>query len=226
VYVRRSFTGGKTWGTDPNGSGPVCHTDTFKDYTAVVEENDKIPTYDVTSCFEPGAFEPGRNLSQMKNNKESVIEPRLVGPPSTIPTSSTIAEPIYPEDKQNTDVFYLAFGTESNVPKAHGEYDEGEEGEDAVPLDLYYTFTRDRGQSYFLEQWEVNPDSVGPNAGTIVERMPYLAKGDPSQGEAQLRISADGSRLYGIWNEEGLAGSDGMFRRIMSSDFPQNKAGQ
>ena len=140
LYIRRSFNGGQKWGTDPNGTGPICHTDTFKDYTGVVAEDDeeagdKIPSYDVETCFEPGVFEPGRNMSRLKNNKESTIEPRLVGPPSTLATSP------YPEDKQNTDVFYVSFGTESNVPKAHGEFDEGNEGADAIPGDLFYTLS-------------------------------------------------------------------------------------
>lgn len=216
LYVRRSFNGGKNWGTDPNGSGPVTHTNTFKDYTNVTEEHDKIPTYDITASFLPGAFEPARNLSKLTNNKESIIEPRLVAPPSSVKGSP------YSEDVQDTKVFYVAFGTETNLPKDPNVADEDEEG-DAVPLDLYYTLTRDKGQSFYMDQWEVNPDSTGNYAGTIVERFPFLAKGDPEQSEAQLRMSPDGSKFYAIWNEEGVAGSDSMFRRIMSPAFPQNQ---
>jgi hypothetical protein len=221
LYIRRSFNGGKNWGTDPQGTGPVCQTNTFKDYTGVTEEHDKIPTYTKTSCFDPGMYEPGRNLSQLANNKESIIEPRLVAPPGSVKGSP------YPEDVQDAKVFYVSFGTETNVPKDPDVADEDDDEDgDAVPLDLYYTLTRDRGQSYEKEQWEVNPDSTGNYAGTMVERWSYLAKGDPSQGEAQLRTSPDGSKFYAIWNEEGVEGSDSMFRRIMSPAFPQNRAGQ
>ncbi len=167
-------------------------------------------------CFEPGAFEPARNMSQLKNNKLSVIEPRLVGPPSSTPGSA------YPEDVENRNVFYVTFGTATNVPKAHGNDDDEEEEEHAAPADLFYTFTRDRGQTFFKRLWEVNPDSSGNYAGETVERTDYLAKGDPEQGEAQIRMVPDGSRFYAVWNQEGEEGSDTWFRRIMSMDFPQN----
>jgi hypothetical protein len=118
----------------------------------------------------------------------------------------------------------VTFGTATNVPKPHGNYDEEEELEHATPVDLYYTFTRDRGQTYFKRLWEVNPDSSGNYAGQTVERYDYLAKGDPEQGEAQIRMTPDGSRFYAVWNQEGEEGSDCWFRRIMSADFPQNVA--
>jgi hypothetical protein len=222
VYVRRSFTGGKDW---KNGTGEVCHTRLWKKYvnddgTPLVfseDEANRKETYEEEACFASGAFEPGRNMSLLKNNKISVIEPRLVGTPGTIAGSP------YEEDKQDRNVFYVAFGTESNVPKAHGNDDEEDE-EMAVPLDLYYTFTRDRGETFYKRLWEVNPDSEGPNAGTIIERWDYLARGDAEQGEAQLRMSPDGSRFYAVWNEDGPEGSDAMFRRIMNREFPRNVA--
>jgi hypothetical protein len=215
LYLRRSFDGGRTWTTDPFGDEDVCHTNVWKDYDGVLSEADseKKDTYEETFCYAPGAFEPGRNISQLKNNKESVIEPRLVGPPSTIATST------YPEDVENKDVFYLSFGTEINVPK--GDYEE-DDGEASQPADLYYTFTQDRGQTFFKRLWEVNPDSDGTYAGQTVERYDFLAKGDPQQSEAQLRMSPDGSKFYAVWNEEGVEGSDTWFRRIMSMAFDQN----
>ena len=180
------------------------------------DEANRKETYEEVECFASGAFEPGRNMSLLKNNKTSVIEPRLVGTPGTITGSP------YEEDKQDRNVFYVAFGTETNVPQAHGNDDEEDE-EMAVPLDLYYTFTQNRGETFYKRLWEVNPDSEGPNAGTIIERWDYLARGDAEQGEAQLRMSPDGSRFYAVWNEDGPEGSDAMFRRIMNKDFPGNR---
>jgi hypothetical protein len=224
LFIRRSFDGGQTWTTDREATEDVCHTRIWKDYTndedgtplVSEDEANKKDTYEEVVCFAPGAFEPARNMSQLKNNKLSVIEPRLVGPPSTTPGSS------YPEDVENKDVFYVTFGTAMNVPKPHGNYDEEEELEHATPADLYYTFTRDRGQTFFKRLWEVNPDSLGNYAGETVERYDYLAKGDPEQGEAQIRMVPDGSRFYAVWNQEGEEGSDTWFRRIMSMDFPRN----
>jgi hypothetical protein len=73
-----------------------------------------------------------------------VIEPRLVRPPSTASIPGT-SETEYREGVQNLDVFYVTFGTATNVPKAHGNQDDEEEEESAVPADIFYTFTRDRG---------------------------------------------------------------------------------
>lgn len=230
LFIRRSFDGGQTWTTDPvpmtaEGNDPllndeVCHTRIWKDYTSVSSEaeSNQKETYEETVCFGPGVFEPARNMSQLKNNKLSVIEPRLVGTPGTPP------EVVYPEDNQDENVYWVTFGTSTNVPKLHGNNNEDEEEEEAAPADLYYTFTRDRGQTYYKRLWEVNPDSSGNYAGQIVERYDYLAKGDPEQGEAQIRMTPDGSRFYAVWNQDGEEGSDCWFRRIMSPDFPQNVA--
>jgi hypothetical protein len=214
LFIRRSFDGGVSWTTDPQGADDVCHTYVWKDYNNVISEDDanQKATYEETACFAPGEFEPARNMSQLKNNKLSVIEPRLVGTPGTTPGSP------YSEDVNNGNVFWVTFGTATNVPKAHGNDEEYEET--AVPADLYYTFTQDRGQTYFKRLWDVNPDSDGNNAGTIVERWDYLAKGDAEQGEAQIRMTPDGSRFYAVWNQEGEEGSDTWFRRIMPTEFP------
>jgi hypothetical protein len=214
LFIRRSFDGGVTWTTDPLGADDVCHTYVWKDYNNVISEDDanQKATYEETACFEPGTFEPARNMSQLKNNKLSVIEPRLVGTPGTTPDSP------YSEDITNGNVFWVTFGTATNVPKAHGS--EEEEEESAVPADLYYTFTRDRGQTFFKRLWFVNPESDGNNAGLTVERWDYLAKGDPEQGEAQIRMTPDGSRFYAVWNQEGVDGSDTWFRRIVPREFP------
>ena len=52
-----------------------------------------------------------------------------------------------------------------------------------------------------------------------------MAKGDPEQGEVQLRMTPDGARFYASWLDEGEEGSDIVFRRIMPSVFPSNVAG-
>jgi hypothetical protein len=230
VFIRRSFDGGQTWTTDPvereMSAIPIWkkYVDEYGESVIYDEEEaKKKETYEEVVCFSPGEYEPARNMSQLKNNKLSVIEPRLVGPPATtfIPGTTTTE---YPEDVQNRDVFWVTFGTATNVPKPHGNQDDEEEVEHATPADLYYTFTRDRGQTFFQRTWVVNPDSSGNYAGEEVTRTDWLAKGDPEQGEAQIRMTPDGSRFYAVWNQEGEEGSDCWFRRIMSPDFPQNVA--
>ena len=61
------------------------------------------------------------------------------------------------------------------------------EQEEPHPLDLYYSFSQDKGETFVEVAWDVNPDSSGNFAGETVYRWDFLAKGDPEQGEAQLR---------------------------------------
>jgi len=209
-YVRRSFDGGLTWTTDPLGGG-VTHCDTFTD--PLTKEKTEV-----CNTYAAGDFEQARNLSQLPNSKESVIEPRIVGAPGTIKVDGVWTG--ISEDKQNPNVFYVSYGTATNPPVVHGDSDEVQEF--PAPLDLYYSFTQDKGESYVEVAWDVNPDSDGNFAGETVYRWDFLAKGEPEQGEAQLRMTPDGSRFYATWLQEGEEGSDIWFRRIMSPAFPSN----
>lgn len=215
-YVRRSFDGGVTWTTDPAGRGVThCYTWTYPSGTQSAGEK-----VEVCNTFEAGAFESMRNLSQLANAKESVIEPRIVGTPGTIKDPVTGAWTGIAEDKQNPDVFYVSYGTSTN-PKKDPETGEQEE---PVPADLYYSLSTNNGETYVEVAWHVNPDSDGTFAGETVYRWDYLAKGDQEQGEAQLRMTPDGSRFYATWLDEGAEGSDILFRRIMSPEFAVNHA--
>jgi hypothetical protein len=177
----------------------------------------KVKTEDCT-YYDVGGFEQARNLSQLPNNKSSVIEPRIVAPPGSIKVNGVWTG--IPEDKQNKNVFYVSYGTSTN-PKKDPETGEQEA---PYPLDLYYSFSQDRGENYVEVEWQVNPDSEGNYAGEVVERWDFLAKGEPEQGEAQLRMTPDGSRFYATWLQEGEEGSDIWFRRITSPAFPVNVA--
>jgi hypothetical protein len=211
-YIRRSFDGGLTWTTDPAGSG-VEHCRTSTD--PLTKEKTEVCTF-----YPAGAFEEARNLSQLPNNKESVIEPRIVGAPGTIKVNGVWTG--IDEDKQNKNVFYVSYGTATNPPIVHGDSDE--EQEYPAPLDLYYSFSQDRGESYWESEWVVNPDSEGNNAGETVTGWDWLAKGDAEQGEAQLRMTPDGSRFYATWLQDAEDSSDIFFRRIMPPTFDSNVA--
>ncbi len=232
LYVRRSFDGGQTWTTMPatfthggetfNGTG-VTHCDTFTDPTQDDPDGNGHLQYEVCWTFGPGEFERARNLSQLSNAKSSVIEPRLVAPPGTIKNPDGTATG-YPEDINDPSIFYVSYGTATNPDKHIPADDDDEEETEAVPMDLYYSFTTDLGESYVEVAWEVNPDSDGNYAGETVYRWDFLAKGDPEQGEAQLRMTPDGSRFYATWLEDAEDGSDIWFRRVMSPVFPANVA--
>jgi hypothetical protein len=217
-FIRRSFNGGKTWTTDPKGTGTE-HCITWTTPSGL----DQIAGTKEEECFSAGAgeFERMRNLSQLPNAKESVIEPRIVAVPGTIKKDGTWTGK--KEDKQNPTVFYVAYGTSTNPKK---DPITGEQ-EEPAPLDLYYSFSRDKGETYHEDEWVINGVPVGedaPETGETVTGWGWLAKGDAEQGEVQLRMTPDGSRFYSCWLDEGIEASDIFFRRIMSSDFPQNNA--
>lgn len=218
--VRRSFDGGQTWTTDPNGipdsdGVTVTHCQVFT--TPAATDGGEATKEEVCTSYGAGEFEQARNLSQLPNAKSSVIEPRIVCPPGTIKNADGTATG-YPEDIQDKAVCYVAYGTSTNPKK---DPITGLQ-ESAVPQDLYYSFTQDKGESYYLKAWDVNPESDGTLAGEAVYRWDYLAKGEPEQGEVQLRMTPDGSRFYSSWLEEGEDGSDIVFRRIMPETFEAN----
>jgi hypothetical protein len=72
-YIRRSFDGGLTWTTDPDGSG-VEHCQVVKEETQAGEG----PTL-ACGTVEPGVHEPPRNVSLLPNNISRRGEPAAVG---------------------------------------------------------------------------------------------------------------------------------------------------
>ena len=229
-YIRRSFDGGATWTTDPAAQVAVEHTDIFIDPDGISgaeltesgdDESAATKHYEFyTSYGENGQeYEPARNVSLIKNNKTSVIEPRIVAVPGTIKKDGVWTG--IEEDKQNPNIFYLAYGTSTNLPDV-----------EKAPEDIFYSFSRDKGTTLAEDTWTVNPDSSGNFAGEDVTRWGYLAKGDSEQGEVQLRMTPDGSRFYSCWIQEiepvdpenpgHFEGSDIWFRRIMPIEFPVN----
>ena len=207
-YVRRSFDGGQTFTTDPNGPEEVTHT--------VIERDPNTGEFhQVQYQYQRGAFEPGRNVSLLKGNSHTVTDPRLVPPmgPGTV-------NPTYPEDDTvDPNVFYIAYGT-AKVLHGIGE-PMGET--DISKADIYYSRTTDGGSTWLKVPWVINPNSASPDAGETVYRFPWLAHGDPHQGHAQIRMHPSGTRFYAIWHQwtdgdEAASphdtGNDIWFRRI------------
>ncbi len=117
------------------------------------------------------------------------------------------------------------FSTSPGEPSTNPKKDPiTKEQEEPVPMDLYWTFSQNKEESYHEDEWVVNPESEGSNAGATLKGFRWFAKGDQEQGEVQLLMTPDGSRFYGIWLDEGEEGSDIVFRRIMSGDFAANVA--
>jgi hypothetical protein len=203
-FIRRSFNGGQAWTTDPKGTS-IEHNVVFR--VPIIDHETQTVIWDeevVTTVYGAGASEPPRNVSNLRNNRMTVAEPRLVKTPGTIVPS------LYPEDVQDTSVYQLAYGLDFNqntLPDGV-EYPK-------MPLDIDYSRTQDKGQHY--ESVIVTPQG---GSGRTQEGWSPLAKDRPEQGAAQLRQTPDGSRMYGIWLEEvkndsgGVISSDIMFRRV------------
>jgi hypothetical protein len=222
LYLRRSFDGGKTFTTNPKGSNEVyidgvyqgigvLHEDMYRTALGTGNErieDEEIPKIVVESYWPKGGYEPAQNLSKLQNNKETVIEPRLVGGPSTTKVNGDV---IYAEDQRNTNLFWVTYGTSSNPGDDSMEPKE--------PLDLYYSYTTDFGDSFYHETKIVNESSQGHYAGQEREVWPWLAKDtgkvESAQAECQIRMSPNGTVMYSVWNENGNGGGDVKFRRIM-----------
>ncbi|WP_236890138.1 choice-of-anchor O protein [Desulfoluna limicola] len=199
-YLRRSFDGGQTWTTDPEGTTAVEHTENF--YNAC-----SLDSYQVTTSYGPGVnvFEPARNMSLVTVSEadianeavQTVIEPRLVAVPGSItitkpsPDDPCKKEPTgYAEDVQDPNVFYMTWATKYFFTDVEGK--------------AHYSFTRDRGQT--LGRWEF--DSLSGDLSP-----------DVREAECQIRMTPDGSKFYAAWLEETDSGSDIVFRRILPGEF-------
>ncbi|MDW7771974.1 MAG: choice-of-anchor O protein [Desulfobulbaceae bacterium] len=208
-YVRRSFDGGRTFTTDPNGPEETVHT---------VIEKDPVTKEYVQKQYRYGRgdFEPARNVSLLKGNRFTVTDPRLVPP---MGEGSTVNKTYPEDDTYNPDVYYMAFGTAEVI---HGIADP--RTTDTVKADIFYSRTTDAGSNWLMVPWVINPDSASPEAGETVYRFPWLAQGTPHQGHAQMRMHPSGTRFYTIWHQftdgdEAHAsphdiGDDIWFRRI------------
>ncbi len=135
----------------------------------------------VTTVYAPGAAEPPRNVSNLRNNRTSVMEPRLVKTPGTIASEFN-----YPEDVQDTSVYQVAYGLELNQNREPDDAGLSEE-----PLDIFYGRTMDKGQRY--ESVIITPQDGN---GKPEEGWNTLAKDEPEQGAAQLE--ADPRRLADV----------------------------
>lgn len=202
LYVHRSFDGGASFTTDPFATAAIEHSVAWR--VPIVDTVNETVLWDdevVTATYLPGATEPPRNVSNLRNNRTSVLEPRMVKTPGTILTDGFA---LYPEDTQDSKVFQVAWGVEFNqnalpdgvsIPK--------------TPLDLYYGRTLDKGQRF--ESVVVTPQN---GSGHPEEGFNLLAKDHPEQGGVQVRQTPDGSRMYATWLETSSEGSDIMFRRV------------
>ncbi|HYG58432.1 MAG TPA: choice-of-anchor O protein, partial [Symbiobacteriaceae bacterium] len=158
LFIRRSFDGGATFTTAPaaepyNGVGI--------DYCYFYKEPQTGEILNDTCMhLNPGDFEPARNISMMTNYEETVIEPRISGLPGSI------ADSPYPEDQQDISRVWLFWGTGLTPLNTSGSADEEDLGK--APLDLYYVYSLDFGETYIYQEQVVQGD--GNKTGETVLR--------------------------------------------------------
>lgn len=196
-YVRRSFDGGNTWTNEGNATA-------------------EFPVY-----------EGPVNVSNLGNNKETVIEPRLVATPGTIfildengTATTAVANPM---DKQNKNVYFITYGTAENIPNVVGSVDEDTDVSAGAPLNLYYARTTDRGETYELVEQTITSEDSNLSGETI-EVLDWLAHSGAEEGEVQIRMTPDGSVFHSSWIQEAdmdntdipdhFKGSDIWYRKI------------
>ena len=160
------------------------------------------------------------NVSNLANNKETVIEPRLVATPGTILVDGKVVNPM---DKQNKNIYFITYGTAENIPNVVGSVDDDTDVSAGAPLDLYYARTTDRGETYELVEQTITSEESNLTGETI-EVMDWFAHSDAEEGEVQIRMTPDGSVFYGSWIQESemdnadipdhFKGSDIWFRKI------------
>jgi hypothetical protein len=150
-----------------------------------------------------GQFEDPVNVSNLRmtqSNSVSAIEPRLVGTPSTILAGGLPTG--VPDDVQNPMVYFTSFGTASNPDLNYQAEDDDAEVPAAAPLDLYWSWTDNYGESYKLVE------RIAQGTGELVKEFDWLAKNNyVHEGEAQLRMSPAGTSLSAAWLGETMEGA-------------------
>ena len=132
-----------------------------------------------------GSWDAPKNISNITDTSINVREPRIVGTPKSGTTCASD-----PTVCQNPDVFYVAWGTQTNV----SEWDPlGPE-----ELGLSITRTTDAGATYE----PVVPLSVVQGA---------LLDDDESAFESQINLRPDGEKAYAVWNQATETAESAMY---------------
>ncbi len=235
LYQRRSFDGGLTWTTYPDGEGVQA----LEYYYDPIKTGEYIP---MLWDYGPGDFEQARNLSLLTGNKVTILDPRY-SPPGGLKQYSTIrtdwltanadainftsddALPYDDDSAIDPSKYYLVYETGDNTTVDVGE---------AVPLDLFYSRATDYGDTLEWFDYVNDPDDCNPDPitgevdwATCVEpRWPWLENAtDDLSGEASVVLNPGGTFAYNVWNQwqeeilpdghELIHDSDIWYRRLL-----------
>jgi hypothetical protein len=220
LYIRRSFDGGETWTTTPAALGGLGTTtcETMRDGATSTEDTQRCLAYG------PGADEQARNVSQLKSQAETILDPRYT------PTAGSVlldGLPTYePTDLRDASRYFIVYETGDNTTTAEGEPE---------PLDLFYSRAVMYGDNY--QVWSEEDDTVAtclPDGSTehpvadpnFCNEFDSLENSNRLEsGEASMASSSAGDFLYAVWSQAQhyedtgeLCASDAMFRRVWYID--------
>ena len=201
LYVRRSFDGGMTWTTWPEGDG-------------IAEEDGHCENYldDTQECavLAPGEFEQAWNVSQLTSTRITVLDPRYNPTPGSICQDEECTSFLYPDDERDPSKFFVVYETGDNTTVDVGE---------ATPLDLFYSRATEWGDKYFTVE------KIDPSNGDTIDVWDWLEnQQDDLSGEASILSNPGGNFFYATWNqwqefeEEVIENSDAWFRRVWFND--------
>lgn len=225
LYVRRSFDGGLTWTTTPAnwcdaygacGAGVTA----LEYYYSAGIDNGTIPLPMIWT-YEAGAFEQARNVSLLKGNKITILDPRY-SPSGGLKQYDTIRT-----DWLEANAGYLpAITTDDTLPyeddgtlvlprdssKYMMIYETGDNSTvdvgEAIPLDLYYSRATVFGDVYEWYDYTNDTADGDPVDGMLVPtvevepRWPWLENAtDDLSGEASVVMNPGGTFSYQVWNQ-------------------------
>lgn len=242
LYIRRSFTGGTTWGTlpskytywDPNdktkysGDGTVT-CETFR--SDQTQASGDLIEPRVCNKYAAGAAEQARNVTQHQAMRITTLDPRfaITGSPQGVANTLNLfgygTNP-YGEDVRDPSRFFVVYETGDNTTAAEGEPE---------PLDLFYSRAVNFGDDYQVWAEEDDLSVCYPSdphgdddvptelIGTgFCNEFDQMESGTPGleASEASLTANPGGQFLYGAWaqlqiNDAGeVVESDAMVRRV------------
>jgi hypothetical protein len=175
--------------------------------------------------YAAGAFEQGRNVSQLIGNKITILDPRysptgglklyptirdwfLVTYADLITFTSDDVLPYEDDAVRARDKFFMIYETGDNTTSDVGE---------ATPLNLYYSRATVWG-----DVWELDPDWYDEETGEILDYRWNWAENDHEilSGEAAMVANPGGTFMYADWNQwEEEIGEDG-HEHVFNSDMP------
>ncbi len=221
LYVRRSFTGGTTWGTQPAsgthwdgtayaGDGTVT-CEIYRD--DATEASGELDEPRVCNEYPAGAPEQARNVTQHKSMRITTLDPRyaMTGAPQGVGITADpfgYGIPEYTsgeggsEDVRDPSRYFIVYETGDNTTTAEGEPE---------PLDLYHGRATDFGDEY--QVWAESVDECYPSVpheqevDEVVEGSGFcnefdqLEQGIPGleASEASLTSNPGGEFLYATW---------------------------